>query len=359
MCIIFLRLADALLLAPLRCTRPRGTRYPLFLAKGFGASPSSSSSSSKKTAKKSTAKKVQKQVLQHYGGDIARGTQGRIDRAMAELPPHLRLATGLYQKLQKWNQYVSQLGVLEQTKLSSQEVEGAKRGQQQLDQIMAEHDLTERDLHNVFQQITWDASADAKAARAVTGRMPAEIEARIDRACEILASSAANRPRCLDVGCGFGVLIPHLTNAGISPSSIVGVDLSPEMIRHARTNHRQCTFVAADFVDEYKDEEGFDGIVFCSALHDLPDMIGALQKAESLLNEEGRIVIVHPQGASHVQGQVQANPILVKRGLPTAEELSTMLPSLTLEHSPARAGTPEETKNGYLAVLRKCKEQTI
>jgi 2-polyprenyl-3-methyl-5-hydroxy-6-metoxy-1,4-benzoquinol methylase len=34
--------------------------------------------------------------------------------------------------------------------------------------------------------------------------------------------------------CGFGVLVPSLTKAGVDQKQIYGVDLSPEMIRNAQ-----------------------------------------------------------------------------------------------------------------------------
>jgi SAM-dependent methyltransferase len=101
-------------------------------------------------------------------------------------------------------------------------------------------------------------------------------------------------------------------------------------------------------------EAGFDSIVFCSALHDLHDSVAALKRASSLLRPNGKLVIVHAQGASHVARQVNANPVLVKRGLPEAEELRTLdLGGLKLTVEPAKAGSIQETNDGYLAVLQK------
>ena len=90
-------------------------------------------------------------------------------------------------------------------------------------------------LEKLLQKFTWDASADAKAARAIAGEMNAETRRRIARACQRVADAVANNNRLvLDVGCGFGVLVPFLTEAGIPAANIHGVDLSPEMIRNAQ-----------------------------------------------------------------------------------------------------------------------------
>lgn len=99
-------------------------------------------------------------------------------------------------------------------------------------------------------------------------------------------------------------------------------------------------------------------MVFCSALHDLPDMDGAIARASSLLRSGGKLVVVHAQGAQHVLGQNRANPVMVKRGLPTTKEWGEMLEEradwgLDLEHEPADPRSDAEEKEGYLAVLSK------
>jgi 2-polyprenyl-3-methyl-5-hydroxy-6-metoxy-1,4-benzoquinol methylase len=305
-------------------------------------------------SKKDAIKKVQKK----YGGttpeEIARATQQRIEADMQSLPPHLLAATQLYQKLEVWNAHMNNLPILQHANLATEELDGARRAQEELERLYREHDFTQDDLRNVFQKITWDASADAKAARSITGNMPKDIADRIDRACEIVAEAvlaAGTGGRCLDVGCGFGVLVPSLLKAGIAPAQIYGVDLSPEMIRNGREHHSGVNFEASDFLKDYQDsaeEAGFDSIVFCSALHDLPDSVAALKKASSLLRPNGKLVIVHAQGASHVAKQVSANPVLVKRGLPDAKELRSLdLGGLALVVEPVMAN------DGYLAVLQK------
>jgi len=94
-------------------------------------------------------------------------------------------------------------------------------------------------------------------------------------------------------------------------------------------------------------------------LHDLPDMVGAVSRAQSLLRPNGgKLIVIHAQGAQHVLGQHQANPVMVKRGLPTASEWNEIIDEhndwgLTLEHEPADPRSDLEMKEGYLAVLSK------
>lgn len=62
--------------------------------------------------------------------------------------------------------------------------------------------------------------------------------------------------------------------------------------------------------------------------------------------------------SNFLQGQHQANPVMVKRGLPTTKEWGEILSEnnewgLTLEYEPADPRSDREEKEGYLAVLSK------
>jgi SAM-dependent methyltransferase len=342
--------------------------------KGFGSSGGGGGFGSKSPTapKRPTKEAIAKNIQKKYGGttssEIVAGTQKRVEESMKNLPTHLQIATKLYQQLQRWNSRLENMSILQQSNIPQSDIDGAKRAQFEFDRICEEHNVTVTDLHNIFQRITWDASADAKAARSLTGAMSPEIAQRVNTACRIIGEALKEsdhpKPRCLDVGCGFGVLVPHLIEAGgVIRNQIYGVDLSSEMIRNARElNHRDIQFTAADFLEEYcgpNDDDGmFNGIIFCSSLHDLPDPIKALKKAESLLRPCGKIVIVHPQGAGHVNKQVESNPVLVQRGLPDSNELRCVGEEigLVLTLAPAKANTPEDLSNGYLAVLQKAKK---
>lgn len=343
----------------------------LFLAKGFGGGGGGSKgggfgagakkgkqATKKKQDSQSTIKKkrqLKERVVREYGGDIAKGTEARIQKGMDELSPELRGITELYQKVSKWEYYQSSMTEKQLANVPQRDIDGGIRARAELDSLYEQHGVSETDMHNIFQRVTWDASADAKAMTASIGQMPAHIEQRVTIACEIAQETMSGRDgRCLDVGCGHGSIIPALIKAGMTPPQIVGVDLSPEMIRNAQERHRGVKFLAADFI-EFADDDGFDSVIFCSALHDLPDMKASLVKATSLLRDGGKIVIIHAQGAAHVAGQNKANPVLIKRLLPEEEELlelSTEL-SLELERVPHPIGSQGDIDEGYLAVLKK------
>lgn len=88
-------------------------------------------------------------------------------------------------------------------------------------------------------------------------------------------------------------------------------------------------------------------------------MKSSIGRAASLLRTDGgKLIIVHAQGSQHVLMQHQTNPVMVKRGLPTAKEWATMLDDQTdwglkLELEPADPRSDRELKEGYLTVLIK------
>ena len=337
---------------------------------GFGAQKS------KPKAKKmnaSQAKKAQKQLLLRYGGDIASGTSDRIARAIDALDPHLKEAAGLYKQVTQFDALVSPMTDEDRKRLIplvQEEMANADRAR--LVSLMEDHDISEQDLHNVYQEATWSASADAKATQAdIAGnKMKPELQDRITKACRIAVDASQCEDsvgRVLDVGCGHGSIVLSLTEEGLGdPDMYVGVDLSPEMIkaaverygsdRNGRTGKGR-TFIAADFLRH--DFEGeFDAVIFCSALHDMPDMSETIQKAVTLLRIGGKLIIIHAQGAQHVLGQHKANPVMVKRGLPSAQEWEEMIASgddlkLELDIEPADPRSKREDREGYLAVLTK------
>lgn len=330
----------------------RTTNNKHVLHAGFGKRLSKPTGKNK--VKSSDAKKAQEKLVEKYGGDIALGTEERINKAMRELPPHLQMAAQLYKQTEQWNAHFSKISVLDQTSIPQQDMEGARRAKDELRKIYETHGLGGNDMQKLFQKLTWDASAEAKAVRSIIGNMPKEIETRVDNACRYIADAvkvAGVNGRCLDVGCGPGILVPHLTGLGVNPSQIVGVDLSSEMIYNAQKFHKGVDFIVSDFLEEYENAGGFDGIIFCSSIHDLPDLIGALQKAATLLRPNGTIVIMHAQGASHVIAQNKANPVMVKRSLPDTIELTALAFGLRVVCLPADAGSSKEAQEGYLAVL--------
>jgi SAM-dependent methyltransferase len=380
---------------------PLSSRTVVF-AKGFASSSSSSSKHKKKNQhsyaspttlnKKTFLQKVQKTYGTSSSSSpsqqqqqIAKATQQIIEAQIQALPDPWKQAIQLYQQVRMHKAKLSQLSVYQQSQLPESVLASARHVESQLDQLLQTHQnlmIQPSDIHTLLQKITWDASADAKTARGLTGTMPTDIQKRIDQACTWIAETIvvghdAELRMCLDVGCGFGTLVPQLRRVGIRDSQIHGVDLSDNMIDNARALYPDCQFLATDFwkfqptIQNNNNNNpetsssktlSYHGILFCSSLHDFPDPQRTIQHAISLLHRPGgRLVIVHAQGAGHVQNQVMANPVLVPRALPTAEELVAWTtateekdgswPKGRWIYSPAAPNTPRDREEGYLAVF--------
>jgi 2-polyprenyl-3-methyl-5-hydroxy-6-metoxy-1,4-benzoquinol methylase len=163
----------------------------------------------------------------------------------------------------------------------------------------------------------------------------------------------------LDVGCGYGAIVPDLVEAGIRADQIHGIDLSTEMIRNAQQMYEGPKFEVASFYDVTLPKVG--AIIFCSSLHDLPDIPAAIRHAASLLqattdpsmSRKRLLVLAHAQGAQHVLTQMHANPVLVPRPLPDESELRDWAAQcgMRLLVAPAAPATPRDVAEGYLAVL--------
>jgi len=369
-------------------TGPRAS-HVVFMA-GFGSPASASNKKNKgknKTKKKGgnpeTAARTQQRwankLKKVYGGttaeEIAAGTEKRIGSMMAEsLSEALRKALDLRVIVQGFERRILGMEAEDiRRRFSQDELDHAIANRRAYDEHMESNNLTQEDLQVASQRLTWDASADAKACKSVTGKMPTTFKNRLTKASEMAHEALSNTKDnddddglVLDVGCGYGVMVPFLKKAGFKARQIHGVDLSSEMIGHARTFYPDVAskgkFEALDFLAaDNSNSNKYRAIVFCSALHDMPDLKSALLKTRNELldteTEGSRLVIVHAQGASHVLNQNKQNSLLVPRGMPTKAELEEWLcgeeggPTMKLVHEPAEPKSQGEVREGYLAVL--------
>ena len=93
----------------------------------------------------------------------------------------------------------------------------------------------------------------------------------------------------LDVGCGNGLLIQYLDNG---KTSLTGIDTDLSCIESCRSRDvsENSTFFQNDFLS-FESENKYDAITFVASIHHM-DMEAAVNKAKSLLNQNGRMIIV-------------------------------------------------------------------
>jgi SAM-dependent methyltransferase len=97
----------------------------------------------------------------------------------------------------------------------------------------------------------------------------------------------------LDAACGTGRHTRQLARLG---HEVLGIDLTPEMLRRAAENVPEASFVVGDLRQVPADDEHFDVAVCGLALAHLPELDAAVGELARVLKPGGRLVVsvLHP-----------------------------------------------------------------
>jgi SAM-dependent methyltransferase len=133
-------------------------------------------------------------------------------------------------------------------------------------------------------------SDDAELAR-----LEAQAEL-IRQPTQVLLGASGIGPgmRVLDLGTGLGHVASAVAELVGPDGEVVGIDLDPRMLEHARarTEHLpQVRFVEAD-VAQWRDDAPFDAVVGRLILFHLPDPVGALRHHLEGVRPGGRVVML-------------------------------------------------------------------
>ncbi len=141
-------------------------------------------------------------------------------------------------------------------------------------------------LQRRVQRYGWD--------RAV-GDYEAGWRAQLEPAQSLMLETVALRPgeRVLDVACGTGLVSFRIAEAVGDVGSVVGTDISAEMVEHARrlaaeTGNLNVTFERLDAEAMNVEGEPFDAAVCALGLMYVPDPVTALAEMLRLLEPGGR-----------------------------------------------------------------------
>jgi len=120
-----------------------------------------------------------------------------------------------------------------------------------------------------------------------------------------LLGEAPRAQRALDVACGTGYAAIGLA-AGAMAEEVHGCDLSPEMIRHARTNadaaNTTARFAVCDAETLPYTDDAFDLVIARGALHHVPEPLVALTEIRRVLSPGGTaIVLAEPTPGGEMQ----------------------------------------------------------
>lgn len=160
--------------------------------------------------------------------------------------------------------------------------------------------------------------------------VPSAIQDRTRKIVE--SANLQPTSRVLDVGTGVGVLVAHFLEFGVKPGNIVGLDLSQEMLRGAKSRFPEVFFYQSDIADlrlplpeEFPANiECFDVVFFNACFGNMWNQQEALMAAVHLLDRGGQIVISHPLGSRFVDSLHQNEPHIVPHRLPDQKQLETL-----------------------------------
>ena len=94
----------------------------------------------------------------------------------------------------------------------------------------------------------------------------------------------------LDVACGTGVLFPDYLARGVA--SVTAIDLSPEMVKIARSKFPQVKVICGD-VEETGFDRLFDAVMVYNAFPHFPDPAHLIEVLAGLVKPGGRLSVAH------------------------------------------------------------------
>jgi len=104
--------------------------------------------------------------------------------------------------------------------------------------------------------------------------------------------------RALDAGCGTGRAMPLLRDAVGAGGAVVGVDMTPEMLREAAALGRRAAglLAEADCARLPLADAVFDAVLACGLVNHLSDPVGGLRELARVTRPGGRLALFHPCG---------------------------------------------------------------
>jgi ubiquinone/menaquinone biosynthesis C-methylase UbiE len=149
-----------------------------------------------------------------------------------------------------------------------------------------------------------------------------------DRQASIIEGHAPGVNRILDLGCGPGHLLPHLSRRYPS-ATIVGVDVSAPMLRlaGARVRGSAVMLLQASFYDLPFSDASFDLVTGTGILHHADDLRELLREARRVLAPGGHFVAIGFRRDAPAWVRVLARMHSTWRGL-TGSRLEGLFPVL-------------------------------
>lgn len=189
-----------------------------------------------------------------------------------------------------------------------------------------------KDIKDFFDKLalTWDKEQNPKS----------------NRISLIKSLPIKKRDFILDLGCGTGIISKDLYN--LSGRTIVGLDISREMIKIAKTKYSSdiVTYINEDFYD-YKSYILFDMIVVFNAYPHFTDINEFKKSIDRNLKKGGYLAIVHDDSKENINNYHINLDNNIKRFIDEPlKEYEYFKDSFDLIKE-------EDTKDSYLLVIKK------
>ena len=126
----------------------------------------------------------------------------------------------------------------------------------------------------------------------------------------------------LDIACGTGVLFPYYLERNVN--SITAVDLSPEMVKVAKSKFPQVNIICGD-AEEISFNTTFDCIMIYNAFPHFPEPIKVIENLAEYIKDDGRICIAHGMSKQELDEIHTKSAGKVSNVLPECNELAQML----------------------------------
>ena len=126
----------------------------------------------------------------------------------------------------------------------------------------------------------------------------------------------------LDVACGTGVLFPYYLERKVK--SITAVDISPEMVKIAKSKFPQADIICGD-AENLTFPNQFDAIMIYNAFPHFPEPEKVIENLSKHLKSGGKISIAHGLSKKELDEVHMKSAGKVSNILPECEELAEML----------------------------------
>ena len=126
----------------------------------------------------------------------------------------------------------------------------------------------------------------------------------------------------LDVACGTGVLFPYYLQRNVK--DITAVDLSPEMVKIAKSKFPQADIICGD-AETIAFDRQFDTVMIYNAFPHFPEPEKVIENLAKAIKPNGRISIAHGMSKKDLDEIHKKSAGRVSNPLPECEELASLL----------------------------------